>query len=151
MYEESNSCNNYSNVDLPMTARLTQPATSNLQLASCKVMEQHKASINWLARYANNYHTWEVVLIDGKQAYRRPLGLVESSFNTDGSDYEDRADVNALLTLEIRSVLNPDEFRRRILLAWASLRLQHVLMLARVPAISIPRSEANRQRRWQRR
>ena len=28
--------------------------------------------------------------------------------------------------------MNPDEFRRRILLAWASLRLQHVLMLARV-------------------
>lgn len=95
-------------------------------------MEQHRASINWLARYANNYHIWEEVQIDGKQAYRRPLGLVESSFNTDGSDYEGRADVNALLTLEIRSALNPDEFRRRILLAWASLRLQHVLMLARV-------------------
>ena len=73
-------------------------------------MEQHKASINWLVRYANSYHAWEEVPIDGKQAYRRPLGLVESSFNTNASDYEGRAGVKALLTLEIRSTLDPSEF-----------------------------------------
>ena len=57
---------------------------------------------NWLARYANGYHSWKAKPIDGKKIFKRPLGLIESSFETDGKDYGGRADMNALLTLEIR-------------------------------------------------
>jgi hypothetical protein len=87
---------------------------------------------HWLAKYASNYHAWKKETLDGKQVYMRPLGLVEFSFDTDGSDYGGRADMNGLLALEIRHTLSKDEIRRRIALAWANLRLQHVMLQSRV-------------------
>lgn len=87
---------------------------------------------DWRARYATNYHTWKQDILDGKKVYKRPLGLVESSFDVDGTDYGGRADMNPLLTLEIRYTLLKQHFRRRIASAWANLRLQHVLLQSRV-------------------
>ncbi|ORY14587.1 hypothetical protein BCR34DRAFT_560271 [Clohesyomyces aquaticus] len=85
-------------------------------------------SKDWLARYANNYHAWHPTTINGKKAYKRPLGLVEWSFDTDGTDYGGRADMNALFTLEIRHSLSKKDFRRKIALAWANLCLQHIML-----------------------
>ncbi|KAF2118499.1 hypothetical protein BDV96DRAFT_387720 [Lophiotrema nucula] len=88
---------------------------------------------NWLARYAKNYHAWTAYTINGRNIYERSLGLVESSFDLDGTDYEGRADMNALFTLEIKhSFSSKVEFRHRIALAWTNLRLQHTLLMSRV-------------------
>ena len=91
------------------------------------VMEAH-----WLERYATGYHRWHT-LDDSYQRkmYYRPLGLVEWSFDTDGTDYEGRADMNVLLTLDIRSSLTKEEYRKRVLLAWACLQVKHPLLHSR--------------------
>ncbi|PSN63077.1 hypothetical protein BS50DRAFT_576894 [Corynespora cassiicola Philippines] len=89
---------------------------------------------HWLSRYASNAHAWNLfTLSGGKQGYTRPLGLVETSFDIDGSEYGGRADMNALMRMEIRhSLATKADFRRRIALAWTYLRLQHVLLMGRV-------------------
>ncbi|KAF2146721.1 uncharacterized protein K452DRAFT_282907 [Aplosporella prunicola CBS 121167] len=87
---------------------------------------------HWLARYATAYHAWRKVDVAGRPAYTRPLGLIEQSFDVDGAHFGGRADVNSSFTVEIRSTLPPDQFRARLVLAWASLRLQHVMLLATV-------------------
>ncbi|KAK7520137.1 uncharacterized protein IWZ02DRAFT_376754 [Phyllosticta citriasiana] len=88
---------------------------------------------HWLSRYASDYHAWRKVY-SGQDliAYQRPLGLVETSFDIDGVHYGGRADVNSAFTVEVRSNLTVDEFRRRITLAWANLRIFHVLLMATV-------------------
>ncbi|KAF2739243.1 hypothetical protein EJ04DRAFT_484803 [Polyplosphaeria fusca] len=88
-------------------------------------------SEHWVSRYASGYHTWNRSNIDGQDVYRRPIGLVETSFDLDGTGYGGRADMNALLTLEIRHILSKEELRRRIILAWTSLRLQHTMLMSR--------------------
>jgi hypothetical protein len=88
---------------------------------------------DWLARYANNYHAWKSETSKGRTFFERPLGLVESSFDVDGTDFGGRADMNALFTLEIKHTLpSKEEFRKRIALSWASLRLQHVMLQSKV-------------------
>ncbi|KAF2468133.1 uncharacterized protein BDR25DRAFT_265753 [Lindgomyces ingoldianus] len=87
---------------------------------------------SWIARYANKYHAWHTTTLNGKKVYQRPLGLVEWSFDTDGVEYGGRADMNALLALEIRHSLSKEDYRRRIALAWANLRLQHVMLQSKV-------------------
>jgi len=91
----------------------------------------NKIPEHWLARYANNYHAWQKYVLDGDEVYRRPLGLVELGFHIDGES-GGRSDMFALIKLEIRHSLSREEFRRRILLAWTSLRLQHVLLMSRI-------------------
>lgn len=60
------------------------------------------------------------------------MGLVEYSFDTDGTEYGGRADLNTLLTLELSHDLpSKEDIRRRITLAWASLRLQHPMIMSR--------------------
>ncbi|KAJ9669354.1 hypothetical protein H2201_000706 [Coniosporium apollinis] len=90
-------------------------------------MSQH-----WLDRYASGYHAWQDSNPNGRRIFRRRIGVVESAFDTDGTDFEGRADVNAFLILEARNTLGTEELRKRVLLAWTSLRLQHALLLARV-------------------
>jgi hypothetical protein len=88
---------------------------------------------DWLTRYANNYHAWKAETLEGRTFFKRPLGLVESSFDVDGTDFGGRADINALLTLEIKHTLpSKEEFRKRIVLSWANLRLQHVMLQSKV-------------------
>lgn len=87
---------------------------------------------HWLARYANNYHAWTTTTThNGQKAFTRPLGMVEFSFDTDGTEYGGRADMHSLLTLEINHTLSTAELRNRIALAWANLRLQHPLLMSR--------------------
>jgi hypothetical protein len=86
---------------------------------------------HWLDQYASNYHEWRKARIDGKHCFYRPLGTVETAFDSDGIYYEGRADVNALLELQSKHRLSQEQLRHRITLAWTVLRLSHVLLLAR--------------------
>lgn len=85
----------------------------------------------WLDRYRRNFHAWQRLQTESNNTFERRIGIVESAFDGDGRYFEGRADVTALLTLETRCTLAPAELRRRVLLAWTSLRLHHVLLLAR--------------------
>lgn len=84
---------------------------------------------HWLDQYASKHHDWVQVQESGRPVSYRPLGLIETAFDSDGIYYEGRADVNALLHLEIHSRLARDQLRQRILLAWTALRLHHVLLM----------------------
>lgn len=86
---------------------------------------------HWLDQYASNYHEWHKAQHKGQPCYYRALGLVETAFDSDGIYFEGRADVNALLELEVNHRLSEEQLSRRILLAWTVLRLHHVLLLAR--------------------
>ncbi|KAI4717400.1 hypothetical protein E4T48_06375 [Aureobasidium sp. EXF-10727] len=85
---------------------------------------------HWLDQYATNYHEWLESRSDGRHCFYRPLGTVETAFDSDGIYYEGRADVNALLELAAKHHLSRTQLRQRITLAWAVLRLSHVLLLA---------------------
>lgn len=89
------------------------------------------AQDHWLSRYATNYHRWRTDIQDGRTVFKRPLGLVESFFSFDGTDQNGRADVNFALTLQLKHQLTQDELSRRVLIAWANLRLQHVLLMSK--------------------
>lgn len=87
---------------------------------------------HWLERYANNGHIWrQHTAQDGIQSFRRPLGLVETSFDSDGTYYGGRADITATYKLETRHSLSTSDLRKRIALSWTLLRLQHVLLMSR--------------------
>ncbi|KAK3675546.1 hypothetical protein LTR78_004630 [Recurvomyces mirabilis] len=101
---------------------------------------------HWLRHYASPNYTWTATSIDAtnpdsRTRFSRPLGLVESIFDSDGRFWEGRADINCLLTLEIRSSLSPVELRKHILLAWTCLRCQHLLLQARAVVSAEERSE----------
>lgn len=85
---------------------------------------------HWLADYAGDFR-WHEAHVNSTTTYHRRLGLVELAFDADGRYNEGRADINALLELNIRTRLSRDELHRRILLAWTTLRCQHVLLQAR--------------------
>ncbi|EOA86398.1 uncharacterized protein SETTUDRAFT_150954 [Exserohilum turcica Et28A] len=88
---------------------------------------------HWLDKYATGYAPWTLSTApDGGQTFKRPLGLVETSFDVDGIYYGGRADMNTLFTLTMQHKLPQDELRHRIASAWACLCLQHPLLLARV-------------------
>jgi hypothetical protein len=92
---------------------------------------------HWLDRYANNHHPWTLSSsATGTQSFTRPLGLVETSFDSDGIYYGGRADMTATLKLCIRHTLSPAALRERIALAWTLLRLHHVLLKSRIEARS---------------
>jgi hypothetical protein len=87
-------------------------------------------SRRWLDRYANNFHAWKKEKRVGEICFRRPIGLVEAFFDKDGTQLCGRSDVHSLLNLEVRTCLGLNDVKRRILLAWANLRVQHVLLRA---------------------
>lgn len=96
-----------------------------------KMGDQKQTGTHWLDRYASQYHRWQQSEDHLGKYYYRPLGAVESLFDADGTEFEGRADVNVILTLEVRSTLTKAQFRKRVQLAWASLRMHHALLLAR--------------------
>ena len=105
---------------------------------------------HWLNRYAKAYHQWHSFKRDGSLFYYRRLGIVESFFDTDGTDLEGRADLNAHLILESRCSLSKDALRQRVSLAWAVLRTQHTLLSARALLASdfLPGVEEGRHDRY---
>jgi hypothetical protein len=87
---------------------------------------------HWLDRYANNAHAWtSSTSSNGTTLFKRPLGLVETSFDSDGVYYGGRADMTATFKLEIRHSLSTNDLRKRIASAWTLLRLQHVLLMSK--------------------
>ncbi|KAH7087167.1 hypothetical protein FB567DRAFT_527105 [Paraphoma chrysanthemicola] len=92
-------------------------------------------SQHWLTRYANAQHTWTShTSHNGTKSFKRRLGLVETSFDVDGTHFGGRADMTATLKLEINHQLPEQALRERIILAWTLLRLKHVLLMSRVEA-----------------
>lgn len=83
---------------------------------------------DWLDFYASSAHDWHHRTQNGKPTYWRRQGFVEGAFDTDGTDFEGRADLTMKLDIEIRTSLSTNELRNRILLAWSILRQKHVLM-----------------------
>lgn len=52
---------------------------------------------HWLDKYATNYAEWKLSdSTDGRQLFNRPLGLVETSFDSDGTYYGGRAGMQHL-------------------------------------------------------
>ncbi|KAF1346996.1 hypothetical protein BDV97DRAFT_300185 [Delphinella strobiligena] len=85
---------------------------------------------HWLDQYAKNHHEWRETNHKGRTCLYRPSGLVETAFDSDGIYFEGRADINALLDLEINSNLTDEQLRDRIILAWTVLRLHHALLMS---------------------
>lgn len=100
-------------------------------------MEESASPDHWLHRYGNKeYYSWRTLTnkVNGRQGrttYHRPLGLVESAFDSDGRFFEGRADMNIQLDLECRSGLSEEDFRERLIFAWTALRCRHLLVQAR--------------------
>ncbi|KAI9718462.1 MAG: hypothetical protein M1828_006707 [Chrysothrix sp. TS-e1954] len=88
--------------------------------------------MHWLDQYRSHVHDWHACEDDANntQCFYRRLGVVETTFDHDGTDLEGRADINCMLTTEIRSSLDRPQFRDRVKLAWACMRQYHVLMSA---------------------
>lgn len=88
---------------------------------------------HWLDRYGSGYHHWRPN--KSSTSYFRPLGLVEQAFNLDNSEFNGRADMTSLLTLEAQmppSSSTLDDLKKIILVAWANLCTAHVLVAAKV-------------------
>lgn len=102
---------------------------------------------HWLHRYGNaEFYKWRTTTTtkgsSGPTTYYRPLGLVESAFDSDGRFFEGRADMNLQLDLEVKSNLDFHDLRERILYAWAALRCKHLLVQAKaVPKASLVEGE----------
>lgn len=98
---------------------------------------------HWLHRYGNKeYYKWRALPTPNtsrtphngskqRTIYHRPLGLVESAFDSDGRFFEGRADMNMQLDLECKSRLSDEDFRERMLFAWTALRYKHLLLQAK--------------------
>ncbi|KAB2571312.1 hypothetical protein BFW01_g4308 [Lasiodiplodia theobromae] len=100
-------------------------------------MERESRQDHWLGRYANDYHAWRRAQHRGRDVFQRPLGLIETSFDNDGAFFGGRADVNTVISFEVRSNLTPEQLRERIVLAWANLRLHHILLMTTVTRDSV--------------
>lgn len=71
-------------------------------------MAQQQQRSHWLDKYANNHAVWkESIAPNGNQAFQRPLGLVETSFDADGTYYGGRAGmyVSFLCNLQLHFAL----------------------------------------------
>ncbi|KIW66062.1 hypothetical protein PV04_08269 [Phialophora macrospora] len=84
----------------------------------------------WLEGYATCRYDWAPM--STRRAFYRRIGIVESLFNTDGTDFEGRADLTIHLHVEARAFLTPQALRARIWLVWSVMRQKHVLLSSRV-------------------
>lgn len=92
-------------------------------------MSNEQWNPTWLQGYASDRFNWKQ--LEGGQYWRR-LGLVEGFFDIDGNKFEGRADLNMNLHLEVRTSLDLQAFRQRIIQAWSILRHRHVLLATKV-------------------
>ncbi|KAI5369549.1 Putative chloramphenicol acetyltransferase-like domain superfamily [Septoria linicola] len=84
--------------------------------------------MSWLQHYGNSDgYRWR----RKDNAFVRPLGFVEFSFDTDGRHFEGRADMNCQVKLALKSNLSSEDYREKVLLAWTCLRCKHLLLRAR--------------------
>lgn len=94
---------------------------------------QSDPPLHWLDLQDANRYKWvkvigQVSTTSGRVAYYRRQGVVEGLFENDGSLFCGRADLHQNHIYEIRTSLNDDQLRERIVLAWALMRVSHVLL-----------------------
>ena len=88
----------------------------------------------WLYLYGNESHyRWRATNSpDGRvQGFHRPIGVVETAFDSDGRYWEGRADMNSEWAWSLKSSLSNAALREKVVLAWTVLRCEHVLLKAR--------------------
>ena len=86
---------------------------------------------HWLDKYGDKrLAQWQKAAYKGQRVLYRALGIVEGFFDTDGTDYEGRADVTSLLKTEL-ATFDPRALRSKIALAWAIFRYKHPLACAK--------------------
>lgn len=73
----------------------------------------------------------EVLPYTASEIWFRPLGFVEGMYDTDGADFEGRADISTLFRAKVSTNMSAEALREKFLLAWAVLRFRHVLLSAR--------------------
>ncbi|KAL2436484.1 hypothetical protein ABEF95_011067 [Exophiala dermatitidis] len=97
-----------------------------------------RTTTEWLQSYATSRHDWHHRSKNGHSVYYRRGGIVEGLFNVDGTDFEGRADVATEFFVELRTTLNLDDLKNRILLVWSIFRQKHVLLASKaVKAIDL--------------
>lgn len=89
--------------------------------------------LHWLDLQDANRYKWVKVISQdptssGRTAYYRRQGIVEGLFDSDGTLSCGRADLHQSHIYEIRTSLNDDQLRERIVLAWTLMRVSHVLL-----------------------
>lgn len=85
----------------------------------------------WLDKYGDQrFAQWQKAAFNGGRVLYRPLGIVEGFFDTDGTDFEGRADVTSLLKTEL-ATSDLQALRAKITLAWAVFRYHHPLACAK--------------------
>ncbi|EXJ57436.1 hypothetical protein A1O7_07784 [Cladophialophora yegresii CBS 114405] len=84
----------------------------------------------WLEGYATDRYDW--ACMSARPAFCRRIGIVESLFNTDGTDFEGRADLTIHLHVEARAFLSLESLQSRIRLVWSIMRQKHILLSSRV-------------------
>lgn len=90
------------------------------------------AKAKWLESYATDRHDWHETTHDEVPIFYRRIGIVEAMFNTDGEDFEGRADLTMDLHVEMRTSLGPEELKARLLLVWSVMREKHTLLSSKV-------------------
>ncbi|KAF2754085.1 hypothetical protein EJ05DRAFT_469179 [Pseudovirgaria hyperparasitica] len=95
-------------------------------------MTAQASRTDWLQRYATNYHCWRTIAGTKQTFFKRPHGLTEGWFSWDGDDYQGRADLTFVFNLEVSHDIGYGQLIRRAILAWANLRLQHVMLMAKI-------------------
>lgn len=100
---------------------------------------------DWLRLYGSADHDWKQIDVEDGVRLHRSIGLVESTFDSDGRYWEGRADINLLLELEAKGVSNRAKLHERIRLAWSALRVKHCLLQAKaLPRRAILDDEASK-------
>lgn len=99
--------------------------------APCNSSTSKRPPTHWLNKYGDQrFATWQKAALDGQRVLYRPLGIVEGFFDTDGTDFEGRADVTSLLKTELATT-DLRALRKKVSLAWAVFRYKHPLACAK--------------------
>lgn len=86
---------------------------------------QSKEQLHFLELQKRERYTWRKTQ---QRTHYRPLGAVESLFDSDGEYWCGRADLHQNFHVEIRTTLTDDELRERIVLVWTLMRHSHILL-----------------------
>lgn len=82
-------------------------------------------SLHWLDLQKAERYNWQR---SNDRVYYRPLGVVESLFDADGSLWCGRADLHQNISFEIKTQLSDDQLRERLILAWTLMRHDQILL-----------------------
>ncbi|KAF2151349.1 hypothetical protein K461DRAFT_280139 [Myriangium duriaei CBS 260.36] len=106
--------------------------------------------MQWLDRYASDFHKWRSADHGGRVVHYRPLGVIESSFDADGLYYEGRADIKLGLSFEIKTNESKMQLRERIILAITCLRLHHTMLATKADRFDSSYMDSAAYTRWDR-